>query len=607
LDCTALKDARLPKALTVGYGAFRNAASLSTVNLPLAQEIGGRAFQNCTSLTILELPGVQTLGEYAFEKCGLTRADFKAVTDVGEYAFYQCAALNTLSLPAATKIGNYAFRGCTALITLNLEAVTSLGESAFLETGTKALSITMPRIAPAYSSNNQASAKYAKAVRLIRPEKNIRNSTTYDEQWREAFGWSFGGSASVTLGSNQEFFTLPLTSAAVAERYLAAAPATSLDKPMPLPLQMYLAGGADDLQKVFSAMHVNQNYVDLDLSRCTSNNNVFNTNAKEGTGKDQVVSLVLPNTAWGIRDDSPDDPYDYPVFNHFNNLKFVSGAGITYIGMNAFMDRTTLETAGFPKAERVSDRAFFNCSKLTAVNLASAKWLGTSAFENCSTPFDLHAPNLTDISGGGSTTFKNSGLKEAKFPYVTQLGYAVFYGCKSLTNINMPLLSTIPNETFAHCEALTEVTNMYDNVRFIGDNAFWGCISLTRVLFPHVDNGGLGHYVFARCTSLTYVDLGFYEPLDARIGLFWEAGTNMDEETTLTIKLNELEDGNMPRDMSQSEIPAGKDFRKYVKIENSPNAHQTWYKANKGWRRVFHAWFGSGARLTVEFAPGVLW
>ncbi|MDR2176976.1 MAG: leucine-rich repeat protein [Treponema sp.] len=602
-DCTALKDAKLPAAAIIPIGVFLNAASLTTVNLSMAQDIGGNAFQNCTSLKTLALPAAKKIGDYAFQNCGLTTADFNAITDVGQHAFYQCAALTTLRLEKAAKVGNHAFRNCTALTTLTLPAVTSLGESAFLETGTKDLTITMPRIAPAYSPGSQVSAKYAKTVTLTRPDKNIRNSTTYDELWRDSFEKSFGGSADITLKSNQEFFTLPLTSADIAGRYLFADDrGGSMDNPVPLPMQMYLAGGADELQKLFSTMFPIWKYVDLDLSRCTSNNNVFSTNAKEGTAKDLVVSLTLPNTAWGIRDDSPADPYDYPVFNHFNNLKSVSGAGITYIGMNAFMDRTTLETVNFPAAQRVGDSAFERCTSLKTVNLPRVEWLGSYVFR-CSpglpypSPFTLNAPNLREIGNGGKGTFECSGLKEAYFPRVTELGHGVFFGCMSLTKVTMTAIRAIPQETFSHCAGLTEV-NM-QQVIDVASNSFWGCSSLKSISFPHVDNGGLGNYVFARCTSLDWVDLSFYEPVgDAPLGVFWESGS-----TPITIVLNPLEWGR-GNSRNWRDAPSSGAYSKQVTIRvfnQDRDGHTRYSDHTENWIQTWQTWFGSKASLGVSY------
>jgi hypothetical protein len=113
-----------------------------------------------------------------------------------------------------------------------------------------------------------------------------------------------------------------------------------------------------------------------------------------------VVSLALPDTAWGI----PDDPGNNPAFNHFTNLKSVSGAGITYVGSYAFINRTALETANFPAAQGVGDSAFERCTSLKTVNLPRAEWLGSYVFRcppGLPSPFTLNAPNLREIGNRG--------------------------------------------------------------------------------------------------------------------------------------------------------------------------------------------------------------
>ena len=66
-------------------------------------------------------------------------------------------------------------------------------------------------------------------------------------------------------------------------------------------------------------------YVDLNLSVCTGLG-TFDPNASVTTGKNQIVSLALPNATTNIVGD----------FTGFSALKSISGAGIISIGDYAF-------------------------------------------------------------------------------------------------------------------------------------------------------------------------------------------------------------------------------------------------------------------------------
>ena len=59
------------------------------------------------------------------------------------------------------------------------------------------------------------------------------------------------------------------------------------------------------------------------------------------------------------------------------------------------------------------------------------------------------------------------------------IGIGAFYGCTSLTGINIPTgVSTIGDDAFADCASLKSIT-VPSGVTAIGDNAFGGCDNLT--------------------------------------------------------------------------------------------------------------------------------
>jgi hypothetical protein len=104
------------------------------------------------------------------------------------------------------------------------------------------------------------------------------------------------------------------------------------------------------------------------------------------------------------------------------------------------------------------------------------------------------------MSGGktGSYTVPNN---------VTSIGDNAFYGCTSLTNIVIGnSVTSIGSSAFSSCYSLTSVT-IPNSVTNIGDDAFAFCTSLTSVTIG-TNVTSVGSFAFSSCTNLTSVTIG---------------------------------------------------------------------------------------------------
>ncbi len=89
---------------------------------------------------------------------------------------------------------------------------------------------------------------------------------------------------------------------------------------------------------------------------------------------------------------------------------------------------------------------------------------------------------------------------------VKVIGDMAFYGCRSLTNINIPnSITTIGDWTFNGCRSLNSINIPY-SVTTIGDRAFVGCKSLTNINIPNSVTT-IGEGVFCGCDSLTSITI----------------------------------------------------------------------------------------------------
>ena len=89
---------------------------------------------------------------------------------------------------------------------------------------------------------------------------------------------------------------------------------------------------------------------------------------------------------------------------------------------------------------------------------------------------------------------------------VTTIGDSTFYGCESLTSINIPnSVTTIGNWAFVLCNSLTSI-NIPNSVTTIGNSAFWECKSLVNINIPNSVTT-IGVCAFTGCKSLTNINI----------------------------------------------------------------------------------------------------
>ena len=169
----------------------------------------------------------------------------------------------------------------------------------------------------------------------------------------------------------------------------------------------------------------------------------------------------------------------------------------------AFIGWTKIEEVRVPEGVVKLDQAFSGCTSLKEVYIPESVQSMTGTFINCTSLERCVVPkNVKSLKG---TFYKCTSLKEVVLPEgleeidylrtVARTVYPAFFGCKSLTNIELPsTLKKIGQACFYGCSSLKSI-DIPDSVTSIGDGAdelhesigwgvFYNCTSLTEVTLP---------------------------------------------------------------------------------------------------------------------------
>jgi len=186
----------------------------------------------------------------------------------------------------------------------------------------------------------------------------------------------------------------------------------------------------------------------------------------------------------------------------------------------------------------IAKNAFADCSQITKITVPdSVTSIGESAFKGCSSLEEITLPfvGISDEGGlgynmvfghifGYSSSKPTSGdyvyqkygsgdsyykyyyipssLKKVTITKDTGLYDGAFYGCKNLTEINLPdTLKSIGEYALYNCSGIKSI-NICEGVTSIGYNAFANCSNLAEITIPKTMTS-IGSDAFLNCTSIS--------------------------------------------------------------------------------------------------------
>lgn len=125
--------------------------------------------------------------------------------------------------------------------------------------------------------------------------------------------------------------------------------------------------------------------------------------------------------------------------------------------VDGIIDRTIVEFKD-DKITGIASWAFYDCSKLSEVNLPNVTVMGLGVFTNCSSLKKVELPNLRGAmayTNAQEWFFGCTSLETITLPSATELGmFRAFNNCTSLAYADFPVLTKIGNYDFAGCTAL---------------------------------------------------------------------------------------------------------------------------------------------------------
>ena len=177
--------------------------------------------------------------------------------------------------------------------------------------------------------------------------------------------------------------------------------------------------------------------------------------------------------------------------------------GISYIYPMAFYDNDYIKGIRIPEGVMYIMRAgIYGCENLEWVELPSTleqvQTFGLAWNPNLKTIYGLEY--VTSI---GSRAFINDTslvLGPDDLSSTTFIQNMAFYGCDSITSVDLSKVGVVGQAAFAFCNGLTEVT--IPSHTTLEDSAFQSCPSLERVV---IHSSNIGNAAFAYCTALESV------------------------------------------------------------------------------------------------------
>lgn len=555
----------IPESVTyIGKYAFASNTSdtFTSATIPKGvYYIGDGAFDNCTHLTTVSFKVAETDGKLKGSE----------ITKIADGTFNNCIVLKEIDIPQGVQsIGKNAFHGCTSLVHVYLPStVATIDATAFTGCNNEALTFATAADTAAYSwlqNNKPATAKlstekiYTITYKLNSDEaiNSARNSFCYEASDAHA------GAADTYLYEPElagSTFIGWYTDAECTEQIKSTKDQTgnitvyAKWKEVEAIDEMFLWD--DDKTTILG---LSDTYKDTDYIVIPKECKWIEADAFANNKKIKSIAFEKGSALTTI---------DKRAFYNcilIRSLDLSLCTNLTTIGDEAFCGCTILEKVNFPNPDggnytlgkkafygiaistltipeamqSADNQAFYNCSKLTTINLNSSQFslksdsnVSLALFNGCNISKITFGENVTQIPYGvfGLATFDENFVLEVPsniksieaqaFRYAENLSGIDFSNATGLTAIkdyafqqNMELtkvvlpekISLLGEYVFEGCKTL-ETVECNASLAVVGQSAFSGCVSLNSCDISGTAIKAIPANVFNNCKSLTKMTL----------------------------------------------------------------------------------------------------
>lgn len=487
-NCSNLKEVTLPSSIKfVREYSFYNDKNLTKINLENVEVVGAHAFHGCKLLGNVDLTNCYSIGASGFEGC-------ESMTEV-DITHLRNAAEETVQVSGGLSVYGRTFKDCISLAVVKMNENTKLCREMFVNTGLTAVDIYEKISIPTFAF---AANPYLNTVRIHNDLISIDYGAFCDNPSLKTV--EFKGSVK-TIGQQVFFntglakFTLPDCDVEIGEYCFVKSPLTTL-----------ILKDNTNITSLGAAAFAETNLLDFVVAEGNSHYAIEGVDDELLVSKDgKKIILAAQNHEYG--DLVIDGKYEEIADGAFAGANIKS---VTFLNKNivigdyAFNQCENLEKVTF--AADASDavvgiRAFNGCTALTQVdNLDKLKNLDKYAFANTG----LEDITLAADAKIGEGAFFQSKVKSVTIGANSKLGMGVFQNCTLLHTVNMPEAGGVRlgPDCFANATSLLSIDLSKTN-GIIAAETFYGCTTLSDVNLAGVTE--VGAYAFADCASLKSV------------------------------------------------------------------------------------------------------
>ena len=236
--------------------------------------------------------------------------------------------------------------------------------------------------------------------------------------------------------------------------------------------------------------------------------------------KGSIIVNAIPNSI-GIYKKIIDKTINIDEVNEFLSSQ-------TSIPAAAFFSCSTLSgELNLNLVESISFSAFYNCSRITAINGPNVKTIGSNAFYYCSRVSSISFPELISVNGQWLSLGSSCSIiylpKITSNPYLSYMysvqvfdlpeltsiqGYAFYYANKAI-NFNLPKLNTMyyAYYAFGNCYSLSSLELPELSLIQGGYSIFQTCSILHTLSFPKLQKISNASNIIVNCPQLMSIYL----------------------------------------------------------------------------------------------------